>query len=230
LAILIQSSLLLLAPMFTGCSPAIEAQMAVPPDVGSSTDEVAVRGRIRGRRQEDFRIGDFQVANILRGASSLDVYLGVAGLQRQGDTMYSFDVRHGDDTVHGECTSEVNDAAMSAGLADITDGGARLVCACGNRTAPDVGVSLDASVRRDYAGSLKAHEATYQVKAINERHDGSKASSPAGFRVDGEGVAAAVDVLGGGRVWMGKELDGVQRSDLTCVIAGLLLYEPPRRR
>jgi hypothetical protein len=47
--------------------------------------------------------------------------------------------------------------------------------------------------------------------------------------VDGQGVTAAVDVLGPGRVWLGKGLDEQQRKDVTCVLAGLLLYQPPKK-
>jgi len=76
---------------------------------------------------------------------------------------------------------------------------------------------------------MKAHDATYQVKAIYDREGGMSAGGPAGYRVDGQGVTAAVDVLGPGRVWMAKGIDAQQKTDVTCVLAGLMLYQPPKK-
>ena len=80
-----------------------------------------------------------------------------------------------------------------------------------------------------YGGTLKAHADNFQLKAIYDR-EGAMLSdgTPAGYRVDGQGMVGAVDVLGKGRVWVQKKLAADQRADLACVFAGLLLYKPPR--
>ena len=76
---------------------------------------------------------------------------------------------------------------------------------------------------------MKAHEATYQVKAIYDREGGMSAGGPAGYRVDGQSPTAAVDVLGPGRVWLAKDIAPQQRTDVICVLAGLMLYQPPKK-
>ena len=65
----------------------------------------------------------------------------------------------------------------------------------------------------------------------NERDGGGSSHDPTGYRVDGgEAPLGAVDVMGKGRVWQSKALEGRARDDLACLFAGLLLYKPPTDR
>jgi hypothetical protein len=79
-----------------------------------------------------------------------------------------------------------------------------------------------------YGGTLQAHADSFTLKAIYEREGAMSDGTPAGYRVDGQGAVAAVDVLGKGRVWFKKKLSVDQRADVACVFAGLLLYKPPK--
>jgi hypothetical protein len=204
--------------------------MTVPPDIGPATEEVVVDGHTTASGMfvnEDFKIGDFAVANVSRGAKSSSKFSGFGGFHASSESGYSFDIKHGSDVTHGECLSEDSDSGFKAGSIKVSNEKTKLGCACGNQAAPETTLVLESSSTSDYGGTLKAHDASYQVKAINERV-GGLGSGPAGYRIDGQGPAGAVDVLGHGKVWLGKSLEPQQRADLTCVIAGLMLYKSPK--
>src|SRR5579862_3372209 len=89
----------------TGCG---SAQMVVPPDVGPATDEIHVDGRSQASGMfvnEDFKIGDFAVAHVSRGSKSTSKFGAFGAFKSDSSTGYSFDLVHGSDTLHGECTS-----------------------------------------------------------------------------------------------------------------------------
>jgi hypothetical protein len=208
------------------------AHMAVPPDIGPATEEVPVQGRSQASGMfvnEDFKIGDFAVAHVSRGGKSTSKFGALGGFKSSSETGYSFDLVRGADTLHGECVSEASEGGFSLGSFTASNKMAKLGCGCGNDAAPAASVVMSSSTTSDYGGTLTAHDATFQVKAINDREGGMSSGGPAGYRVDGQGVTAAVDVLGPGRAWLAKGLADPQRTDVTCVIAGLLLYQPPKK-
>jgi len=213
-----------------GC--ASSAHMTVPPDIGPATEEVHVDGRSQASGMfvnEDFKIGDFAVANVSRGGKSSSKFGAFGGFKSSSETGYSFDLKQGTESLHGECVSEASEGGFSLGGLTASNQTAKLGCACGNEAAPVASVVMSASTTSDYGGTMKAHDAAYQVKAIYDRQGGLSSGGPAGYRVDGQGVTAVVDVLGPGRVWLAKGLDGKQRTDVTCVLAGLMLYHPPKK-
>jgi hypothetical protein len=206
--------------------------MVVPPDIGPATDEVHVDGRSQASGMfvnEDFKIGDLAVANVSRGGKSTSKFGAFGAFAANSSTGYSFDLKQGSDSLHGECVSETSEGGFSLGGLTASNKTAKLGCACGNDTAPIANVIMSASTGNDYGGTLKAHDASYQVKALYEREGAMSSGGPAGYRVDGTGVVAAADVLGPGRVWIAKGLDDQQRKDVTCVLAGLMLYQPPKK-
>jgi hypothetical protein len=215
--------------LVAGCG---SARMVVPTDVAPATEEVPVQGRSQATGlfvNEDFKIGPYAVAHVSRGGKSSSKFSVLGASQGSSETGYSFDLAQGSDSVHGECVAETSEGGVSLGSLTAMRSMAKLGCACGNDAAPAASVVMQATSSSDYGGTLKAHDASYQVKAINDREGGLSAGGPAGYRVDGQGVTAAVDVLGPGRVWLGKGLDEQQRKDVTCVLAGLLLYQPPKK-
>jgi hypothetical protein len=215
--------------MTAGCG---SPHMVVPPDVGPATEEIKVEGHTQSSGMfvnEDFKMGDFSVAHVSRGAKSTSTLGAFGAFKSDSSTGYSFDLVRGSDSLHGECVSEASEGGAILGSLTISNKMAKLGCACGKATTPAASVVMSASTTSDYGGTLKAGDATYQVKAINDREGGLSAGGPAGYRVDGQGVTAAVDVLGPGRLWLAKGLDGDQRADVTCVLAGLMLYKPPKK-
>lgn len=208
------------------------AHMVVPPDIGPATDELPVQGHTQSSGMfvnEDFKIGDFAVSNVSRGAKSTSTFGAFGGFKSDSSTGYSFDLVKGSDSLHGECVSEASEGGFSLGSLTVSNKMAKLGCACGKAATPAASVVMSASTTSDYGGTMKAGDASYQVKAISDREGGMSAGGPAGYRVDGQGITAAVDVLGPGRVWLAKGLDGDQRTDVTCVLTGLMLYKPPKK-
>ena len=207
------------------------AHMTVPPDVVPATDPVSVEGRSMASGMlvnEDFKIGSYEVANVSRGGKSKTRFGGFGGFKSSEDSGYSFDLKQGAQSLHGECVLEVSESGADLGNgATISNEKKKLACACGNETAPVATVVMRASTAdKHYGGTLKAHDASYEVKAVYDREGAISDGNPAGYRVDGEGIQGAVDVLGPGRVWLAKSLDGDKRTDVTCVFAGLLLFKP----
>jgi hypothetical protein len=206
--------------------------MVVPPDIGPATEEVHVDGHTQSSGlfvKEDFKMGDFAVANVSRGGKSTSTFGAFGGFKSSSETGYSFDLKQGADSLHGECVSEASEGGFSLGAFTASNKMAKLGCACGNDAAPGVSVVMSASTTSDYGGAMKAHDATYQIKAIYDRQGSLSSGGPAGYRIDGPGVIAAVDVLGPGQVWIAKGLADQQRKDVTCVLAGLMLYKPPKK-
>jgi len=205
--------------------------MVVPPDVAPATDPVAVQGRSSASGMfvnEDFTIGEYGVANVSRGAKSKSRFGAFGGFTSSEESGYSFDLKQGPQTLHGECVAEASAGGVSLGSLTVSNEKKKLACACGNEAAPVASVVMQASTADNhYGGTLKAHDAAYDVKAIYDRAGGLSDGNPAGYRVDGQGaVQGAVDVLGPGRVWLAKGLTGDKRTDVTCVFAGLLLFKP----
>jgi hypothetical protein len=211
-----------------GCTP---PHMTVPPEVGQGTEEVHVEGRSSASGMfvnEDFKIGAYEVANVSRGGKHTSRFGAFGGFKSSSETGYSFDLKQGTTSLHGECLAGAGESGVSIGGTSISKQSENLGCACGNEKAPTASVVIAASTGNGYGGTLNAHDGTYQVKAIYEREGGISDGGPAGYRVDGQGISGAVDVLGPGRIWIAKSLNPEQRTDLTCVFAGLLLYKAPK--
>jgi hypothetical protein len=216
-----------LSSVLFGCTM---PHMSVPADVAPATDPVSVEGRSMSSGMlvnEDFKIGAFEVANVSRGAKSKTRFGGFGGFKSSEESGYSFDLKQGAQSLHGECTLETSEAGADLGAVTISNERKKFACACGNEAAPVATVVLHASTTdKQYSGTLKAHDASYDVKAIYDREGAISDGNPAGYRVDGQGVQGAVDVLGSGRMWLAKTLEGDKRTDVTCVLAGLLLFKP----
>lgn len=205
-------------------------QMAVPPDIGPATEAVPIQGRTSASGMfvsEGFKIGDFDVVDVSRGGKSKSRFGAFGGFKSSEESGYSFDLKRGDQNLHGECEAEATEAGATLGGITISNEKKKLACACGNEATPVASVVMQASTAdQQYGGSLKAHDATYDVKAIYDRQGGMSDGNPSGYRVDGNGVQGAVDVLGPGRMWLARGLEGDKRTDVTCVFAGLLLFKP----
>jgi hypothetical protein len=216
-----------------GAAGCTQPRMAPPAELNQGMDELPVEGRSMASGalvNEDFKIAPYQVVNVSRGAKHTSKFGAFGAFKSDAESGYSFDFKSGNTTIHGECTSEVAEKGFSLGGTGIGKQTAKLGCACGSESAPTASVVMAAETGGNgYGGTLKSHADSFQLKAIYER-EGAMLSdgTPAGYRVDGQGIVAAVDVLGKGRVWVQKKLGPDQRADLACVFAGLLLYKPPK--
>jgi hypothetical protein len=203
--------------------------MAVPPDIAPATESVPVEGRSQASGlfvNEDFKIGPFQVTNVARGAKHSSKFGAFGAFKSSEESAFSFDLKRGETSLHGECRYEGSEGGAILGDLTIGNEHKKLACACGNEEAPIASVVMTAATLSKYGGTLKAHDSSYDLQAIYDREGAASDGNPAGYRVDGDGVQGAVDVLGPGRVWLAKTLEGDRRTDVTCVFAGLLLFKP----
>lgn len=212
-----------------GCT---QPRMAVPADLNQEMEELPVEGRSGASGMfvnEDFKMAPYQVVNVSRGVKHSSKFSAFGAFKGGSEAGYSFDFKSGDKTIHGECMAETDEKGVSLGIGTFSKQMSKLGCACGNESTPVASVVMGAETGGNgYGGTLKAHADSFMLKAIYEREGAMSDGTPAGYRVDGQGAVAAVDVLGKGRVWLKKKLSVDQRADVACVFAGLLLYKPPK--
>ena len=206
--------------------------MVAPPEVSQGMDELHVDGRSLASGMfvnEDFKIDAYEVANVSRGAKHTTSFSVLGAAKSDAESGYSFDFKSAGQVAHGECLVEIGQKGLGLNGITLSKQVAKIGCACGTGAAPVASLVMSAETGGNgYGGVLKARAGTYQVKAIYEREGSISDGNPAGYRVDGPNLVAAVDVLGGGRVWVRKEVAKEPRSDLACIMAGLLLYKPPK--
>ncbi|MGH7438971.1 MAG: hypothetical protein ACRENE_25060 [Polyangiaceae bacterium] len=209
--------------------------MAVPSDVRAESDELHVEGRslMAGGllSKEHFRFGDYAVTEVSRGGSGSGAtpYPTFAGFDVDSESRIAFTFKHGADVLPGACVAETHESSTELVRVKLHGKSARFGCACGDPGAPAATMTLVLPASGlGIEGSMNAGGTPLSVKALYDLEGAGPASDPSGYRVDGErGVAAAVDVLGGGRAWMGKSVDALQRTAVACMLAGLFLYRPP---
>jgi hypothetical protein len=207
--------------------------MAVPADFNQGMEELPVEGRTAASGMfvnEDFKMPPFQVVSVSRGAKHTSKFGAFGSFKTNSEAGYSFELKAGGRSVHGECVAEAGEKGFSLGSTTISKQTAKLGCACGNENAPSASVVMAAETGgKGYGGAVKAHAAAFQLKALYDRESGALSDgNPAGYRIDGKEIVGGVDVLGKGRVWLNKTLGPDERNDLACLFAGLLLFKPTK--
>jgi hypothetical protein len=207
------------------CTP---ARMAVPKDIGVSSDEIAISersGMSGALANESFKMGQYQVVDVSRKWNSGTTF--AAGGFSSGSTTggYTFGLKAPNAAYNGKCASQLEEKSM--GLLGGTFGKQKtnVLCEC---TGPaPVSLSLRADTTSHYQGTLSARNANFTVEGVYQDETGGSRSSPLGYQVRSAETVGAVEVAGKGRVWLSKGLDDDTRVQLACVFAGLLLYQPP---
>ena len=209
--------------------------MAVPADITSASEELAITDRSSwtgALADESFNLGSYKVADVDRKwESKRSTSLG-AMESTTASGGYKFKLLGGAGPLDGVCENE--NRGRSADLGGGLSFGsmvAKLTCRCSDASA-SAELSVEAATGNNtYEGALKRADAVLHVRSINEREGGGDTHDPTGYRVDGEGAPlGAVDVMGKGRVWISKTLQGRERDELACLFAGLLLYQAPKER
>jgi hypothetical protein len=204
--------------------------MAVPPEVASSSDEVAAtdRSSMSGAlADESFKLGKYAIDDVDRdwNSGSAVGVLGFSSEKTEGG--YGYKLKGGGGELHGGCVTESGEKSLSLGSGmSVGNAFAKLGCTCSGDGEPTK-VVIAASTADKYTGELTTHKGTYQIAAIYESEGTISNGQPSGYRVDGEAPIGAVEVLKPGRVWFAKSLDDAERRDLACLYVGLMLYMPP---
>jgi hypothetical protein len=208
--------------------------MALPADVAQASEELAITDRSSwsgALADESFGLGPYKVTDVDRKWNSTrsNSIFGVDSSKTSGG--YAFKLAGKGAALEGNCASENREKSTSLGGGlEFSSLVAKLGCTCSDSSASATLV-LQASTTDRYEGTLKSASNEYHVLAINERDSGGASHDPTGYRVDGgDAPLGAVDVMGKGRVWLSKALEGRAREDVACVFAGLLLYQPPKDR
>ena len=208
--------------------------MAAPADITSASEELAITERSSwtgALADESFNLGPYKVVDVDRKWNSKrTTSLGAIESTRSSGG-YTWKLSGGEGELSGVCETE--NRGKSADMGDGLSFGsmvAKLACSCNDASA-SAELVVEASTTEGYEGVFKRSTDAARVLAINEREGGGASSDPTGYRVDGDGAPlGAVDVMGQGRVWISRTVQGRARAELACVFAGLLLYQPPKDR
>lgn len=225
---------LALALAFSLASGCAATRMAVPADITTASEELAITERSSwtgALADESFNLGPYKVVDVDRKWNSKRTSSLGAFESTRSSGGYSWKLTGGESELSGVCETE--NRGKNADLGDGLSFGssvANLGCSCNDATAR-AELLLQASTAQGYDGAFKRSTDSAHVRAIIEREGGGESSDPTGYRVDGDSAPlGAVDVMGKGRVWISKTLQGRERAELACVFAGLLLYQAPKER
>ncbi len=208
-----------------GCN----VHMAAPSDVAQASEVllVADRSRVSGAlANESFKMGSFEVTDVNRDWNSGTALTTGPYSREEANGGYAFKFKAGGKVLLAGCASKsANNAVGLGGGMSLNFGYEGLRCTCGT----DAEVSVKASLNRSYKGTMKLGSAEHAVTSVHELEGGASTGDPAGYRVDGGGALGAVDVLYPGKVWLKKGMAEADRAAMSCLFAGLMLYQPPRR-
>lgn len=190
--------------------------MRPPTDVADASDKVEVTDRKVWRRpskREEFQLGAYRVTEVKRkGVESSGYSIFGWGTRRMGTTFsYVLTVPNGRIDALCELEQEGSQTKFSG----------KLGCRCGNDKL------MTAVGREAEVGSLTLGGQDYMMQAVRSRISGSDSDDPIGYRVDPKPAGTplgAVGVTDG--VWLRKGLDESARQQLTCLLAGVMLFRP----
>jgi len=222
-------SLRALLVLCLGWSAGCAAQrMAVPQDVGKTSDEIVIsdRSAMSGALvDESFTMGPYRVTDVSRkwDSTSSSSVAGVSSTDAKGG--FTFGVKAPQGELKGTCAS--HQAGKSVGFLGGSLGSQSydVVCACGGATQATFTISADTTAH--YKGTVTAGSTSYAIAGVYTDEKGSSSGKPIGYEVRGTDPVGAVEVSGKGRVWLSKSLDPGARADVACLFAGLLLYKEP---
>ncbi len=211
--------------ILAGCAP---LKATIPGQITARSEELPIteRSSFSGAlANEGFRIGPYAISAVDRKWDSASGWTVGSFTRETTAGGYSFAFEGAGKKLEGKCVTGKQERTHDlGGGAAIEFQNQRLGCACQGGESPAL-VEI-AAKERDYSGTLSAAAATYTVHSIHELDGGPSQTTPTGYRVESVDAVAAVDAMGQGRVWLDKKLSESARGELSCLIAGLLLYKP----
>jgi hypothetical protein len=214
----------------TGCAG---PRMLPPKDVseGAKVLEVVDRSRASGALvDESFKLGSYQVKDVDRDWNTTKKSSGFFVSKTTTTTGYTFKLLAGKDTWEGACGMTGTSKGVGNSRDGVQWGSDELSCECkrGNDSA-SVSLKADqADAKHRVEGDLTFGETKYDVHVVNDSEGSNFTNKPAGFRFDSSaGAVAAVEMLHPGRVWLTPHLPETQYAGISCISAGLMLYQPP---
>lgn len=222
-----------LAGALLGTAGCASMRMVPPQDVAQASDVFEATGRssMSGSLvDESFTLGPYRVAGVERDWESAQGT--TLGAYSRDDVQSGFGYRfeEGAETLAGRCGTLTTSSSYTLGKNALSSQEYHLVCTCG---AGDGAPTLELRGKGAKAtGRVSLARGTLDLTSVHEVDGAWPLMEPAGYRVgkQGEATLAAVEVLRPGRVWLSRALDGAERRQLGCLLAGLMLHEVPAER
>lgn len=236
----------------SGCA-ASSLRMAVPHDIASRSEVLAVSERSQFMPDNGFSLGEYRVSDVERGWTTTTTE-GVGPLSREVSTgSYSYSLSKRNAAVSGQCTTGelVQNMDLGSGWR-VGQGQKGVTCTCGasarlvistgdlERTGSSHQESVDVTYESDgksmspwfsagetYKGRLFIGEQTFEVSALHEAEGGISLPEPLGYRVSrGKEFVGMVEVLTPGQMWLAKGMQGASADAMRCLLTGLMFYRP----
>lgn len=196
-------------------------RMAMPGGL-SGAEELAVADRSRATGllvNEGFRLGPFTIAEVDRDWDSSSGFAAGPWSKETKTTGYAFELRGGKTPLGGKCASEHKSQGLLGGT--FSWGDTTVACSC-----EGAGEKAEL-VLSDQGNSAKLGGKEYAVTPVFDVAGGGTQSDAVGFRLDGDEVLGAAEVVYPGHVWLRQGVSELERQQAACLFAGLMLYQPP---
>jgi len=224
-----------LALAMCACAP---IHMAVPADLaaGSHVYEVQNRTSWKGALvDESFSFGPYRVTKVDRDWTSSSGW-GVGAYSTTAiKTGYAYVLVTATGEIPGHCgvEAEKKDVAVLGGHLSAQHG--TLACACGTDTTGtrfviqgDNGAPMSGGA--ELRGAADKGEGSLVVTPIDHDDHGNLQPLSLGWELRGAGPVGAVETPHPGRFWLQKGLAPATADQVACLLAGMLLYDPPQRQ
>jgi hypothetical protein len=204
--------------------------MAVPAEFVEHGQVLEAKDRSRGSGilvDESFAFGPYAVKKVDRNWDHTRESSAGAVSTKTSEGGYSYQLEAGALKLVARCQARSGgtEADLGKGFSLSTGGHASLDCRC------DAGASLNLEGDEEtFRGTLTLDDRLYTLRAILELENGSEQRLPAGYRIDADEPLGAVEVEHPGRAWLPEDMPESSRIKLSCLFAGLMLYQPPTLR
>jgi hypothetical protein len=219
--------LLLVSRALAGCA---HGRMVVPKDIAAVSDEFVAVGRVSASGvliDESFTLGPYGIQKIRHGVNWTLSSRPHSAVHIEADG-YAYQVQWNGVTVSGTCATNADPEARLLFEEDINPSAHRLHCVCrASDHAEPARLSVATDYRPEDLGEIQTSSGRYRLRSIFDREGPfSSVLSPSGYRVDGDTPRGAVEVVMPGRAWFARDLSERDRTDIACLYAGLMLYQP----
>jgi hypothetical protein len=206
------------------------AHMALPADFAAHTQVLEARDRSRSSgllADESFALGPYRVSDVDRDWDSTDETTSADVTISKTESGYSYALVAEAVRLEGRCgaRSGGSEADLGKGWSLTSGSYSTLECRCGAVAS----LKLD-NDGEAIGGTLTHRGRIYDLRAVTALEGGGEQDQPTGYRVDADAPLAAVEVQHPGRIWMTPQIEEVTRMELTCLFAGLMLYQAPDER
>jgi hypothetical protein len=226
-------------PVLGGCEA---ARLAPPADVAQNADRIDATNRSGASGllvNESFDLVPFKVTDVDRSfTTSESLRAGaISNTFDAGGFAYKFAGSGAPMDASCRFTGTRRPRTGPAMVGFQTDAKEAVECTCGagtlvalESTPTELTFSFGAEPPTRLAGRVLLGSDAYKIRSLHTYEGGGSSASIAGYRVDNEGPVAAVDVMNPGRLWLTKGMSESDRERMTCLFAGLMLYQPANGR